>query len=279
MIIFDNHLHLRRDGRFLEAAREFQHAGGTHFILCQYPMPERVILEKSYQSCYEETLRMADEIRSAVEIGVFVVIGPYPVDLLPLQEKFGREAAISIMKKGIDEAATLCAEQKCIAIGEIGRPHFPVSQQILEDSNDILLYGMQKAHEVGVPVVLHTESTTPSQCKELVEMGRKSHLKPEKIVKHFSPPLVTQEENFGLIPSILASKKNIIEALSKGTRFFMETDYIDDLRRPGAVLAPRTVPKLTKKLFEENRMSEQQAYVIHVKNPLKTYNIDLQTGK
>ena len=279
MIIFDNHLHLRRDGRFLDAVREFQHAGGTHFILCQYPMPERAIAEKSYQSCYQETLRMADEIRSAVRVGVFVVVGPYPVDLLPLQEKFGRQEALSIMKKGMDEAAILCAEQKCIAIGEIGRPHFPVSQQILQDSNMILLYGMQKAHDVGVPVVLHTESTTPAQCKELVEIGKKAHLKPEKIVKHFSPPLVTLEENFGLIPSILASKKNIIEALSKGTRFFMETDYIDDLRRPGAVLAPRTVPKRTKKLIEDGRMSEQQAHIIHVENPLKTYNIDLQTGQ
>ncbi len=108
---------------------------------------------------------MAEEIRAAVGIGVFVVVGPYPVDILPLQEKFGRETAIEIMKKGMDEAAVLCEKRKCIAIGEIGRPHFPVDQQILQDSNDILFYGMQKAKDVGVPVVLHTESTTPMQCQ------------------------------------------------------------------------------------------------------------------
>jgi len=276
VILFDNHLHLRRDGRFLDAVREFLNAGGTHFILCQYPMPFLVMSEKSYKSCYQETLQMAEEIRAVVGISVFVAVGPYPVDILPLEEKFGRETAITIMKKGIEEAAALCEEQKSIAIGEIGRPHFPVDQQILQDSNDILVYGMQKAKDVGVPVVLHTESTTPIQCKELVEMGKKVGLDPEKIVKHFSPPFITHDENFGLMPSVLARKKNIIEALHKGTRFLMETDYIDDLRRPGAVLGPKTVPKLIKNLLAENIISEQQVHKIHVENPQKTYAIELE---
>jgi TatD-related deoxyribonuclease len=276
VILFDNHLHLRRDGRFLDAVREFQNAGGTHFILCQYPMPGLVMKEKSYKACYQETLQMAEEIRAVVGIGVFVVVGPYPVDILPLQEKFGRETAITIMRKGIEEAAVLCKEQKCIAIGEIGRPHFPVDQQILQDSNDILCYGMQKAKDVGVPVVLHTESTTPSQCKEFVEIGKNVGLNPEKIVKHFSPPLITYNENFGLMPSVLASKKNIVEALHKGTRFLMETDYMDDPRRPGAVLGPKTVPKLIKNLLTKNMITEKQVHMIHVENPQKTYAIDLE---
>jgi TatD-related deoxyribonuclease len=276
MICFDNHLHLRRDGRFLDAVKEFQNAGGTHFVLCQYPMPERVLEEKSYLTCYQETIQMAEEIRTTLGIGVFVVVGPYPVDLLPLQEKFGRQTALAIMKKGMEEAANLCREQKCIAIGEIGRPHFPVDSHIIQDSNDLLIYGMQQAKDAGVPVVLHTESTTPLQCKEFVEMGRKVGLNSEKIVKHFAPPLITQDENFGLMPSVLSTRKNIVAAIQKGFRFLMETDYIDDLQRPGAVLAPKTVPKLTKNLLQENLISDQQAQVIHVENPKATYQIDLE---
>jgi TatD-related deoxyribonuclease len=238
-------------------------------------MPEIVLKEKSYRSCYQETIQMAEEIRAAVEVGVFVVVGPYPVDLLPLQEKFGRDTALAIMKKGMDEAAAFCKEQKCIALGEIGRPHFPVDQQIIQDSNEILIYGMEKAKDVGVPVVLHTESTTPVQCKEFVEMGRKVGLPADRIVKHFAPPLITHDENFGLMPSVLATRRNIVEAVQKGTRFLMETDYIDDIRRPGAVLGPKSVPKLTKKLLEENLLSEQQSQQIHVENPQNTYHIDL----
>jgi len=275
LIIFDNHQHLRRDGLFLEAVKEFQKAGGTHFVLCQYPMPSIVIHEKSYKSCYLETIQMADEIRSKVDVGVFVTVGPYPVDYLKLSERFGRDVAIKIMKKGMDEAAILCEEKKCIGIGEIGRPHFPVDEQAVTDSNEILKYGMAKAKDVGCPVVLHTESTTPEQCKELMEMGRDIGLPADKIVKHFAPPLINDDENFGLMPSVLSSRKNIVAALKKGSRFLMETDYIDDLKRPGAVLGPKTVPKLTKKLLDAEIMDENQSFEIHVKNPQKTYDIDL----
>ena len=219
---------------------------------------------------------MAEEIRTTIRVGVFVVVGPYPVDLLVLQEKLGRETALSIMRKGMDEAANLCKEQKCIAIGEIGRPHFQVDQQIIQDSNELLLYGMQQARDAKVPVVLHTESTTPAQCKEFVDMGRKAGLSAENIIKHFAPPLITPNENYGLMPSVLATRKNILEAVLKGTRFLMETDYIDDLRRPGAVLAPKSVPKLTKKLREENILSEQQVQRIHIENPQTTYQIELE---
>ena len=77
------------------------------------------------------------------------------------------------------------------------------------------------------------------------------------------------------MPSDLASKKNIIGALNKYTRFLMETDYIGDPKRPGAVLGPKTVPKLTKKLLDDGIMSEDQAYHIHVFNNESTYAIEL----
>jgi len=275
MILFDNHLHLRRNGRFLDAVNDFKKAGGTHFVLCQLPMTDLVIRDKSYKLCYQETLKMAEEIRSKIDVGVFVTVGPYPVDYLKLKERFGRGETIQIMKKGIDEAAALCEEKQCIAIGEIGRPHFPVDEQVKNDSNDILLYGMQKAKEVNAPVVLHTESTTPNQCKELVEMGKKIGLSAHKIVKHYSPPLILKKENHGLMPSVLASQKNLISAVKKGTRFMMETDYIDDIRRPGAVLGPKTVPKKTKELIENGILTDEQTYEIHKTNPEKTYGIDL----
>ena len=135
---------------------------------------------------------------------------------------------------------------------------------------------MQRARDVNAPVILHTESTTPEQCKELVEFGKKAGLPAHKIVKHYSPPLILKSENYGLMPSVLASEKNITAAIRKGTRFMMETDYIDDLLRPGAVLAPRTVPKRTIELIENNILTDKQINEIHKENPEKTYDICLE---
>ncbi len=141
------------------------------------------------------------------------------------------------------------------------------------DTNEILFYAMQRASEIDVPVVLHTETTTPVQCEELANMGKKAGLSSDKIIKHFAPPLILPEENFGLMPSVLASKTNITDASRKGTRFMMETDYIDDPRRPGAVLSPKTVPKRTYELLENGFFTKEQLSIIHQENPEKTYKI------
>jgi TatD-related deoxyribonuclease len=275
MILFDNHLHLREDGRFLEAVKDFKNAGGTHFILCQLPMVQLVIKDKGYKNAYGITLNMIDKIKSKIDIGVFVTLGPYPVDYIKLKNKYGRLKTIEIMKKGIDLAKKLCEEKKSIAIGEIGRPHFNVDEQTINDSNDILSYAMNRAADIKVPVVLHSESTTIENCKEFVQMGKKAGLSSNRIIKHFSPPFVNKNENYGLMPSILASKKNIKIAFEKGTRFLLETDYIDDPFRPGAVLGPKTVPKKTLDLLENGTINEEQIYKVHKENPEKTYNINL----
>jgi TatD-related deoxyribonuclease len=261
---------------YLNAVKEFKKSGGTHLVLCQYPMIKTLIKTKSYDSIYNETLKMAEEIKENTNITVFTTVGPYPVDYIRLKEIFGRSQAIEIMKSGMDLAAKLCQEKKCIAIGEIGRPHFPVKKEIFDDSNKILIYGMQKAKDANVAVVLHTESTTPLQCKELSEMGAKVGLSADKIVKHFAPALINNDENYGLMPSVLASKKNTIEAIKKGNRFMMETDYIDDPRRPGAVLGPKTIPKRTIELYEKQIFSDHDINIIHKQNPEKTYNITLE---
>jgi len=275
MIIWDNHMHLRREGRFLDAAREFKHAGGTHCVLCQLPQVSEVIKHKSYLPLYRETLKMSEEIKK-VGVTVFVTVGPYPVDYLSLRKEFGRKKTLEIMMKGMDDAGHLCAEGKCIAIGEIGRPHFPVDEESIQDSNEILQYGMGIAADIGTTVVLHTEHTTSPHCKELMDMACKAGLTGDHVVKHFSPPLITPQENFGLFPSLVSTKKNIVTALGKGTRFLMETDYMDDVQRPGAVLGPRTVPRRTRALLDQGVMTPQQAYEIHVKNPGRVYNLALE---
>ena len=235
-----------------------------------------VLKKGSYVHIYEETLKMANEVREKTGVNVYITVGPYPVDYLLFRQKLGREKALHLMMRGMEEAAEFYQNHDiCIGLGEIGRPHFEVEEEVTRDSNSILIYGMECARDVGAPVILHTESTTPDTCKELVRMGKKVGLDAEKIVKHFSPPLILPEENYGLIPSVLATRKNLETSIKKGSRFMMETDYIDDPKRPGAVLGPKTVPRQTRKLLENGLMDEEQAYRIHKDIPEKIYNISL----
>lgn len=271
--ILDNHVHLEPvRGRNVEAVRDFERQGGTHLIISHLPYEEvRVRTAEDFRRGFEITVSLKDRVNKETRVKAYATVGPYPAELLDLEKLHGLEKAKEIMIEAMDIAAEFVKEGKALAIGEVGRPHFPVSTEVWRASNDILRTAMRIAKQTGCAIVLHTESATPSSMKELAGMADEVGLDKNRVVKHYSPPLITPEENFGLMPSVLAGKDAIREALGKGTRFLMETDFLDDPRRPGAVLAITTVPKRTMALLNQKLMTEEQAHKIHWDNAIATY--------
>ncbi len=272
--ILDNHIHLQPKGRNFEAVKDFQKAGGTHLIVSHLPQKGYKIKKgRDFKLQYDVTLDLVELSRKNTNVKIFVTLGPYPVELLRLSERMPLSQAKEVMMVGMDIAGEYVKEGKAIALGEIGRPHFPVSDEIMEASNDIMRYGMEIAKGIGCAVVLHTESGTPEVCKELAQIAKDVGLPANRIVKHYSPAIIDEKDNHGLFPSVLSSKRNVEEAIAQGNRFMIETDYLDDPRRPGAVLGIKTVPKRTKSLMEGGLLSEEDAFLIHQENPEKVYGI------
>ena len=227
--VYDNHIHMSPSGRNVDALREFQAAGGTGLTLVTLPHREvPITCGADFARSYEVTYGLAEKAREATDLEINIAVGPYPVLLLHLAETHGLEKAEEMMMEGMEAAGRDVAEGRAVALGEIGRPHFPVPQEIWDASNRILLRGMEIARENDCPVIIHCESDADTD-------------------RHSSPPWVTEEETHGVMPSIPASKTNMREALAKGTdRFMMETDYIDDPEKPGAIMSVTTVPKKVK---------------------------------
>ncbi len=275
--ILDNHIHLQERGDNVNAVKRFKKAGGSHLILSHLPYHDlRNWLEKGYEPIYKRTVRLAEKCEKKTDVKIFVTLGPYPADLVELNKKVGLEKAENILKKGMGLAAEYLEKERVVGLGEIGRPHFDVPEEIIETSNRIMEYGMELAVEKDCPVVLHTESTTPAICKEIGQRADKVGLERSKIIKHYCPPLVKEKENHGLFPSILANENNLREAISKGKRFLLETDYLDDPNRPGAVLGIKNVPKKTLKLLDEGVLSKKDIWSIHKKNAEKIYDVEIE---
>ncbi len=275
--ILDDHMHLQFRGQNINAVKEFLRLGGTHLIMSHMPYSEMPLKNiDDFRAQYERSLSMVEKVRAETDAKIFLTVGPYPADLMRLEEHHSLEKAEEIMMEAMELAAEWVKEGKAIAIGEVGRPHFEVSPEEWEASNRILIRGMELAKEAGCAIVLHTESATPEGWKEMASFADKAGMDRGRVVKHFSPPAILSEENQGLFPSVLASKENIRRALKKGDRFTMETDYIDDPARPGAVLSLRTVPKRTKAFLENGLMSEEQAWKIHKENPERVYGIRIE---
>jgi TatD-related deoxyribonuclease len=275
----DNHIHvdpINGEGP-LKVAKKFLRSGGTAMIIPNKPT-WTVSLNCDFSEVMELVIKYVGEINQETEVKAFAVVGVHPAELSRLLEKgIDILKAEKLMREALKTAQELVLDDKAVAIGEIGRPHYPVSSEELEAHNRLLLYAMGLAREADCPVQLHTESASEQQYHEFAEMAKKVGLKKEKVIKHFSGPLILPEENHGLTPSLIASEEVIREALSKGRNFIMETDYLDDLKRPGAVLGPKTVPRRTKKLINSGLISEKEAYFIHVKKIEHVYGIEIDS--
>ncbi|HOP09719.1 MAG TPA: metal-dependent hydrolase, partial [Candidatus Methanofastidiosa archaeon] len=70
------------------------------------------------------------------------------------------------------------------------------------------------------------------------------------------------------------SKDSVKKAISVSNRFLMETDYIDDISRPGAVMGPKTVPKRTNQFLENGVFSEEDVATIHEELVSELYGVE-----
>ena len=272
--ILDNHFHLNRKGRFLEAARDFKHAGGTDIVLVHCPdFSSPPTTKKGHTETYADTVKMAEEVRKEVELGVRVVLGPHPAAFahqftawLEESGEHGAERAVENYRESIDAALEFVHEGKAHAIGEVGRPHWPVNDDIWELSNTLLLETMHMAQQENIALQLHVEGELETTYRDLASMAEKAGLEKNRLVRHYAPANVSEEITQGLTPSVLIGKGALEELMatvkSCSHGFLLETDYMDDLRRPGAVLGPKTVPKRTHQLLEAG-LDEEYLWKAH----------------
>jgi TatD-related deoxyribonuclease len=274
--ITDDHMHINiRGGRGAEAIKEFKNAGGTHVFIVSLPAGElglSIAKGDDFRAVFDETI---EAVRQANEfVRAFAVVGVHPAEYVGLSESLGMERAYPIVKEGLEIAAKYVAEGSAVAI-KSGRPHYPVSPELWESSNSLMRYAMDLCRDEDCAIQLHTESE-PDTMRSISEIAKQARMEPHKVIKHFSPPLVRECEPLNVFPSVICSRGALDEALAQGTRFMMETDYIDDPNRPGAVLGPKTVPRKTKEAIR-NGTPEEVFYKIHKDNPEKSYGVKIES--
>lgn len=276
--IVDNHFHLNRKGLFLQAAGEFKRAGGTDLILVHCPdFSAPPSTREGHFETYKDTVKMAAEVRETHALGVRVVLGPHPAAFahqfaawLEEDGEDGAERAMNNYRNSIDAALELVHEGKAHAVGEVGRPHWPVSDRVWDLSNTLLEETMSMARKERITLQLHVEGELETTYSDLAAMADRVGLDKRRLVRHYAPPTLTGSVTQGLTPSVLIGKGAIEEVLSTAESsthgFLLETDYMDDVRRPGAVLGPKTVPKRTNQLLEAG-LDEEFLWKAHQELP------------
>ena len=235
--VFDNFAHIRRNGYYVDAAKEFLKYGGTSMNMVNFP-DYFYTPESHYEKLYRETIDVAKTVRNT-GMDTVITIGPYPLDYFYFQSA-GKDP-VEEMKRGIDIAASIITAGNADAMGEIGYPHFPVDEKVYSDSGAILEYALDVCHDHDIPLILHTEDMDEGGYLRIESMI-KMHYSVDRVIKHHANA-TDIHFNDSITKSFVASRNNIKTAVSSGKDFLLETDYTDQKDKPGKVIPVYSVPK------------------------------------
>jgi len=269
--VLDNHLHLDPEhGRGLDAVEDFSRLGGTHLLVVNKPswhlgpVPSE---PADFRHAFEVTVDVVGEATDILDGCAWPVLGVHPGLVSHLvDEGHSPEEAAELMQAGLDMAAEYVADGDALAL-KTGRPHYDVSEAVWDASNAVLKHGLALGAEHDCAVQLHTEAS--DDLTEIAEWAEERGLPAEMVVKHYAGGRLR-----GPTPSVMSEKDRLTTASESGEPFLMETDFVDDPDRPGAVMGPKTVPRRVRWLLEEGY--EAAVRRSHVETPARVYDIDTE---
>ena len=267
--ILDNHMHLDPDhGRGIEAVKEFARLGGTHLLVVNKPSWHLGALPGSggdFEHVFETTLGAVAEATAVLDGRAWPVLGVHPGLISQLvDDGHTPEEAAAIMRAGLDLASEYVADGHALAL-KSGRPHYEVSDAVWNASNAVLEHALSLGAEHDCVVQLHTEAS--EDLSDIADRAAEVGLPAHRVVKHYAGGRLQ-----GPVPSVISRKEELERAATAGEPFLMETDFIDDPDRPGAVLGPKTVPRRVRWLREEGY--EDAIRTAHVETPERVYGIN-----
>ncbi|MCI4366956.1 MAG: TatD family hydrolase [Thermoplasmata archaeon] len=249
--IVDHHCHLSPNGEGVAAARRFKAAGGTHLFLAtqSYGAGPPTTLE-GYRVQFDTTLQLAERVRREAGVVVHVLLAPFPVDLVSQIATTGPEAALTLHESALDLAGHWVAERKAVGLGEVGWPHFEVAPPIMDVAMRAFSHALAVARDADCPALVHSQDLATEGYAQLSERGRLAGLSIQHLLKHYARTPVAETGRHGIGASYVATRELVASALPQSGPWFLETDFLDDPRRPGAVLDLATVPRRARALAE-----------------------------
>jgi TatD-related deoxyribonuclease len=218
-----------------------------------------------YANVFDETLRVAEMIRDT-GLTVFTVLGVHPAEISRLTDRMSLEEATALMKAGLDCAAAYVREGNAVAL-KSGRPHYEVSPEVLAASNEVLGHALELAADCSCALQIHAET---GPCADVVEMAMAARMPVERVVKHYGSP------DTPLHPSLIARHESLPQMIREHRRFTMESDYMDENSRPGAVIGPKSVPRFTNQLVSSGTMTVDDCFFIHAETVERVYGVTVQ---
>ena len=277
--IVDHHCHLSPHGEGLAAVARFRAAGGTHLFLATQnydaEVPSRL---EEYRRQFEITERLAQRAREEAGVWVYSVLAPYPIDLLRAAASLGLDGAVELQVRALDLAGEEIKEGRAVALGEVGRPHFTIPEDQRAAVDTVFRHALSVAKDVGCPVVVHSDDLDRAGFLALGQEAQAAGLPPGRVVKHYARSRIDNAPVTGVVPSYLARRELVKEVKADPGPWFWETDFLDDPRRPGAVLDLATIPRRAAAFAAAGGSDAERLWTPFVRSVTQVYGIEPTIG-
>ncbi len=285
LVFADAHLH-SNPVRGLGASRiaeKFRDVGGWFVALValspwHYDIDVKPDPLAAYQKTFELHVKECEAARRA-GLRVSCIAGFHPADVDRLVEKgFEPHRVLEIGLRVVEAAAEMCKEGLLDGIGEVGRQHYTTRAEHALIASEVLMRAMELSRDYDCIVHMHLENAGLVTVELTDRLARRVGAKREHLLFHHSKPNVAAEAVKRGYFATLPGKEQLLNYYFTRRlpveRVMIESDYIDDPRRPCVSSCPWEIVERQKRLLSQGVVSEDTLARLNIDNVVKFYRVE-----
>lgn len=285
LVYADAHLHSNpvRGLGAVEISRRFRARGGWFAALVALsPWHYNISVRGDPLGAYVKSIEIhALECKKAREEGLRVscFAGFHPADVDHLIDSgMQPHRVLELGEKVLEHIARFCREGVLQGIGEVGRQHFKTSPERVAIAQEILTRAMEYAKDLNCPIHMHLENAGEATVATIDRLAARVGVEKRLLLFHHSKPNVAaaavQRGYYATIPGKEQLLRYYFGNKMPLVNVMIESDYIDDPKRPCVSSCPWEVIEREERLLREGIVDEEKLYKVNIDNVVRFYRVE-----
>lgn len=188
------------------------------------------------------------------------------------------ESILELGERVLEKELSLCKDGTIDGIGEVGRQHYKTMPERVAIATSLMIKAFEYARDYDCLVHLHLENAGHVTVLTVDRLAKIVKTPSQRIVFHHASLRVAEAaEGQGYYATLPGKKELLSQAFGRGipvSRLLIESDYIDDPRRPCASSCPWEIVENQLSLVREGTINEEILFKINVDNIVEYYGVE-----
>lgn len=260
-------------------AQRFKVSGGWFTVLVSLP-PHHYNLTSDFDGYVKSIGILISECNTLRSYGIktLCLTGIHPANIEEMISRDAKNAKsiIELALRVLDYISQLVKNGTVDGFGEVGRPHYKALPEAFTVNNIVMRYALTLAKDLNAYIHLHLEQGGYATVRDVYEVLRMLNIDSRRVIlHHLDIRTALEAESYGLYYTIPGKYPILREAARKlPPSYIVESDFIDDPKRPGVSSYPWDIVENQKKLLSENLADPEYIARINMENVVKIYGVE-----